>query len=389
MNICTIININKLFFYKCESMALKFIYDPRKIVASITVDLSSSTIERRKKLHLFSDDPLETGRKIPALLPMVDYESFQLTTDSNWMLDGHFSAINEKDGLVFTDRILSDTNFNFQQIYSTDRDTSLRCLDGQTITLLSDNKEIKQLPGEIGVACSVEPSNWGAFLSRIVPKAMAFKNAGIKKILVHAHHPNQKDILKWVGYNEKDLIIQNPKMHYGLEVAHFISEPASALFIHQSARNALRSLAEKVPKANFGKLLYVSRSAGVASRSKRQLINEKELEEALQKLGFQVLIPDMFSVSEQIAAFRDADFIVGPSGAGLFNAVFCKPGTQLIDIESSSSAWSYGHANLFSSLDLNYGFVWGKVEDASGEGVHKSYFVDVNAVVERVKSMLG
>jgi len=369
-------------------MDLKFFCDPRKIASSVSVDFSSSTVEKRKKLHLFSDDPLQTGRKIPALLPMVNYESFQLTTDSNWMLDGHFSAVNEKDGLVFSDRILSDTDFNFQRTYSTDRDTSLRCLDGQTITLLSDNKEKNQLQDEVGVACSVEPSNWGAFLTRIVPKAMAFKNAGIKKIQVHAHHPNQKDILKWVGYNENDLIIQNPKVQYEFQVAHFISEPASALFVHHSARNALRSLAEKVPKASFGKLLYISRSSGVASRSKRQLINEKDLEEALQKLGFQVLIPDLYSVSEQIAAFRDADFIVGPSGAGLFNAVFCKPGTQLIDIESSSSGWTYGHTNLFSSLELNYGFVWGKVEDASGEGVHKAYFVDVNAVVERVKSML-
>jgi capsular polysaccharide biosynthesis protein len=67
--------------------------------------------------------------------------------------------------------------------------------------------------------------------------------------------------------------------------------------------------------------LYVSRTKWT---KQRKLVNEVEIETALHEMGFQVIYPETMDVPEQVRAFRNARVIVGPSGSGLYNCVYCR-----------------------------------------------------------------
>ena len=72
------------------------------------------------------------------------------------------------------------------------------------------------------------------------------------------------------------------------------------------------------------------------------MVNEAALEQALRRRGFRILRPETLSVGEQVAAIRDAEVVVGASGAQLANALFLPAGGRLIDIqpENFTSAWA-------------------------------------------------
>lgn len=86
--------------------------------------------------------------------------------------------------------------------------------------------------------------------------------------------------------------------------------------------------------------LYVNR----LSDTKRPLVNELELEAALVARGFVSVAPETLSLSRQIALFRDADVIVGPTGAALANVLFCKPGAQVFELQPTNfiGIWARG-----------------------------------------------
>ncbi len=92
-------------------------------------------------------------------------------------------------------------------------------------------------------------------------------------------------------------------------------------------------------------------------------------------------------MDEQIAVFAQADLVVGPSGSGMFNIVFCRPGTVVIDIESEDN-WIYAHAGLFASCGLPYGLVVGKPDPTDDRPVHRRWTVDIDALTRRIKDYI-
>lgn len=64
----------------------------------------------------------------------------------------------------------------------------------------------------------------------------------------------------------------------------------------------------------------------------RRVVNEAAVEAALVSLGFEIFDSAEYSVREQVDAFRNAEIVVAPHGAGLSNIVFCDRGTPVIEI---------------------------------------------------------
>jgi capsular polysaccharide biosynthesis protein len=93
--------------------------------------------------------------------------------------------------------------------------------------------------------------------------------------------------------------------------------------------------------------LYISRRGD----PKRLMINEAELEAALEARGFKVVRPETLSVARQIALFRDADIIVAPTGAALANILFCKPTAKIFEIQPTNfvGIWTRGVAHFIGA----------------------------------------
>ncbi len=98
--------------------------------------------------------------------------------------------------------------------------------------------------------------------------------------------------------------------------------------------------------------VYISRRGD----EKRLMVNEDELEAALEARGFVVVHPETLSVARQIALFRDADILVGATGAALANVLFCKPSAKIFEIQPTNfvGIWSRGVAYFIGAAW--YGF---------------------------------
>ena len=76
--------------------------------------------------------------------------------------------------------------------------------------------------------------------------------------------------------------------------------------------------------------IYISRNLS----SWRRVINEEEVVNILEKLGFISLTLESMSIAEQVLYMAATKVIVAPHGGGLTNLVFCSPGTKVIEIFS-------------------------------------------------------
>lgn len=97
----------------------------------------------------------------------------------------------------------------------------------------------------------------------------------------------------------------------------------------------LREIAASVKKSlNFAairqhKHLFVRRDS-----SYRRMLNASAIESMLVEQGYHALDPGTLSIEEQIDIFSQAESIVGPSGAGMANMLWCKPETRITILHS-------------------------------------------------------
>jgi capsular polysaccharide biosynthesis protein len=135
-----------------------------------------------------------------------------------------------------------------------------------------------------------------------------------------------------------------------------------------------------------GTRLFISRQ-GHTSRNPgyRMLVNEQELAAHLTREGYSVYEPERDPPALQWQRFNEADQIVALGGAALYNCAFCRPGTPVVTIESSTD-FVRPHSDLLSSLDLKFALVIGRQDANDPTPVHKRWFVDAAAVAKAVHS---
>ena len=110
------------------------------------------------------------------------------------------------------------------------------------------------------------------------------------------------------------------------------------------------------------------------------MLNEYEFATRLAAVGFDILRPHEMTVKDQIEAFSSADPVVGPAGSAMFNAVFCHPGTVLVDIESQPN-WMFAHQCLFCSCGLRFGLFEAKADSSDLNTPHQPFRVNIDALL--------
>ena len=100
--------------------------------------------------------------------------------------------------------------------------------------------------------------------------------------------------------------------------------------------------------------IYISRRKANCRR-----LNDEEIAPVLAAHGVVVQVLEDLSFAEQVQLMNQAELIVAPHGAGLANLIFCRPGTQVIEIFEPSSLrlcfWS-----LSDIMGLRYRYLVGR-----------------------------
>lgn len=130
--------------------------------------------------------------------------------------------------------------------------------------------------------------------------------------------------------------------------------------------------------------VFVSR----AKAKFRNVTNEPEVRDYLERMGFQSWELETMSYPEQMALFDQAKVIVAPHGAGLTHLFYSKPGTKVIEFYDPMyvNACFYSLAN---AVDLDYYYFLGE-----GKGMKEGVNLELNegnitVSLEKLRKMLS
>jgi len=205
--------------------------------------------------------------------------------------------------------------------------------------------------GEVCVPFPWGVVNYGHFLLDGMTCVLAMLEGGVLDRLPLATPPLQRwqrDLLRLafgdLAWQELAApIVRVAGAVYSPAMDHYLHRPGPLLIgLRSRLLDAVQSAAPT--RRQSKRRLYVSRR-GLAMRV---MVNEVALEAALIRRGFQIVRPERMSVADQINLFGQAEVIVGPTGAGLTNALFAAPGCKVVEIqpENFASFWVAAFSRL-------------------------------------------
>ena len=93
----------------------------------------------------------------------------------------------------------------------------------------------------------------------------------------------------------------------------------------------------KENKIKFDKIYIDRRDVDPYNLSNRRIQNEIKLKELLKSSGYEFVKLQKLKFTEQIGLFHSAKKIIGLHGAGFANLAFCQPGTEIIELRTTST----------------------------------------------------
>ncbi len=344
----------------------------------------------RRAAPVFHDDPDGAGL-FPSLPEItVTYPPVFTASLRNVTLAGFRSVLSREGFLVNDLGHLSDQEARdfARGLARSNEIAQLTAVDGEGVFALDAGAHPTQrLEGSVVLLTSAEPGNYGSFLYRDLVKLVNLVEIPTSwRFLLHLPHKTYEQFLELAGVPLDRVIRHDIRTLYHIE--HVIIPGLRSPYAYADPEVAAlyKRVRERCDNGVRGRRIYISRRSASAVRpGGRMMVNEAELIERLEPLGFEIVEPQRLSAQEQVATFCSADLVVGPSGAGMFNAVFCRPGVKLIDIESEPH-WMYPHSSLFASAKLQYGIFEGLAADRNWSVHHKPWKLNIEALLRRIDS---
>lgn len=186
-----------------------------------------------------------------------------------------------------------------------------------------------------------------------------------------------------LGLDMRRIVHHRVDRAYRFEMVDTLRTPRMDFHVYPDEHAFYRDLAARGGDGTAAARVFLSRR----TRSKagyRPLLDEAQLIDGLVPLGFTVVEPELLSAAAQMSLFANARVVVGLGGGGMFNTVFCRPGTKVLSIESDAR-FVNRHANLFASLGLDYGIIIG---ERAGTGENVPWHLDVEAALPAIRRFI-
>jgi len=212
---------------------------------------------------------------------------------------------------------------------------------------------------------NLEPNNYGSFLLRVLPclSLLAESSFPYDLLIVPSRTAWLVEALDILGL--QGIPVLESQEIAGCIFRELLYIDASTIegfwnpySYNRTMQQLLRGCARQPQPAIAGRL-FVSRRLSHRARPKyRPLINEADLIISCKDRGYVVVHPEALSLSQQILLFSKANAVIGPSGSGLLNSIFCSPGSVVSDLESFHVTLRQ-HAKAYASTGKAYGFGFG------------------------------
>lgn len=294
---------------------------------------------------------MEVRHKWPANMAEQDTGEFKeeasYKTYDTWLKEfGRASVSPEsviyKNGLVYPDSLVAKEDKSYYQfrhlIKKTFFNKNIR-LDGNKRYLLVTDK---WSPGHF---------HW---FGEVLPKLLCIKERTKEFVLLLQDTSYTRTIglesLALLKLNFEDILFMQEQAFYKVKNLYYISKISRSGHHHPEL---MKELQQKfiAGRQKGNRRLYISRQKA----KYRRVVNEEALWEKLKAYGFEVVYGEDFSLSEQADIFSSAGTLLGIHGAGLTNAVFMYPGSNIIELRrKEGGATNVGFWHIADSMDEKY-----------------------------------
>ena len=199
--------------------------------------------------------------------------------------------------------------------------------------------------------------NYGHFVLDSLAGLRALEASG----LARAFPPHAPRLRPWqrelVGYVRDTPVVEvdAPLAHLGEalfpdSMDHYLHAPnALVLEVRERVLAHAPPATRRLPRR-----VYFSRRG--FTHTMRIMLNEAALERALARRGFAIVHAEHLSPRRQVALMREAEVVVGPSGAAMANALFAPPSARIIDIQPEvfASIWVCALGELIGQQSYAY-----------------------------------
>ena len=177
-------------------------------------------------------------------------------------------------------------------------------------------------------------NNYWHFTFTVLDKIINFEENGYKGLYIVPNVKYIKELLELTGINKERFIYPVGNETYSINKLHVINYMYPEYFKYgiktnaftmKKARDLVLSHINMSDIDKYPKKIYVKRIGT------RKIRNEKEVEELLKRYNFKTIIPEDYSVEEQIKTFYAADIVICPHGANSTNALYMRPDTHFIE----------------------------------------------------------
>jgi capsular polysaccharide biosynthesis protein len=233
-------------------------------------------------------------------------------------------------------------------------------------------------------------SNTGHWLTDILPRLHLLKKSGLFNkvdyfLVPSIKHDFQQDSLRMLGIPLEKVIDGESNPHITADTIIACTTPRGFDdAIPQWTIDFLRDsfLQNTYTPSQFPSRIYISRK----DTSLRNVVNEDEVMELLSQYNIVSYQLSQLSFMDKVRLFAYADLIVSPTGAGLMNMYFSRPGTKVLEIFSDRFVVGPSF-DIAEKIGLDYHYMFAK-PTGRRRGVKEHVAVDINKLKEALDKIM-
>ena len=270
---------------------------------------------------------------------IIDINSSKIKNDkrlSNLFVNANFNNLsincNILKGNFFSDSFyyfpITENNETFLSLFTRDLNNTSHFYSQKFFDNFKNNKNSLKNFKELYILGSNAGNNYYSNLLQFLPR-LFFNNK--KKIKLAIHRNSSNKYRNFIGNILKSLNIEFTFVFLDDNFYHFIDSEFPQFLGLKDSIDILNKFLNPKTNLELSKKIYVTREGS----NYRKIINEGDVVTLLRKEGYKVINPELYEIEEQIEIFSNAEKIISPHGSNLANIIFCKSGTEIIEITPS------------------------------------------------------
>lgn len=244
--------------------------------------------------------------------------------------------------------------------------------------------------------------NYAHWLTEILPKIAIFcslkKFNDVPLIIDDNLHPNILESIMLIVKNHRKIYILKKKTLIKVKKLYLMSAAGYVPFDARNGSNdnshgifspdALSLLRDKVfsfikslPAKEYPNKIYIKRNSDY-----RLLTNFKEVEKIILNKGYVKIEPEKFSFLEQVAIFKNAKYIIAPTGAALANLIFASSKVKINIMICGDKKIKYWYwQNVARSINLKVNYILGSPAPINPMyPIHSDYIIDPKLILKAI-----